>query len=247
MAENNGIQMMKFQCPHCKSEFRFEKRVIISQLRHPYEVEGILDEWYFDFTCPHCEKEFCIDFPIIYYDEESKFIMLSSGKDQKVYDRFEETFVEDDTSVNDAFMNRYEGCKVFRLVQSKEELIEKMRIKVDELDDRVIEYIKYDITNEIKERFLFDVEFRYSGKKDDELLYEAETELGSIVCHVKFEEYEKIYDLMEIEFVNEPMLCKVSREYIKRYIQTHGPIGNVTIQGFEEGCKERKKPKMPFS
>ena len=203
MAFSNDIQIMKFQCPKCKREFKLEKRVIISQIRHPYEVEGILEGWYFDFTCPHCETQFTIDFPMIYYDELSKCIILSTGKDQEVFKHFVETFEEDDTTVNDAFKNRYTGCKAFRLVQSNEELIEKMRIKNDQLDDRVIEYIKYDITNEMKKHFSLDVEFLYKSKSNDELLYEADTDKGLIVSHVALTAYKKAADLMKIEFVNE--------------------------------------------
>ena len=131
-------------CPQCGHQ----------QDVHPVTVLAPGDEELHDLfegqlnqvTCETCQTTFLLDVPIVYRDDEERFLIYYLPLDDRERrDQAEEHMARVTETVFGR--NEQEQAPDCRLVHTRRRFIEKIAIHEDGLDDRIIEYIKYQLYN----------------------------------------------------------------------------------------------------
>ena len=122
---------MKYTCPYCGKEFDITiynsvYADVDSDLRDR-AVSGDL----FRFSCPHCKTEFLIQYPLVYYDQNHKFVIWLSKK---------EASKDLSALVNPLQQSGY----ILRRCETIEEFTEKIQILEDGISDVAVELAKFD-------------------------------------------------------------------------------------------------------
>ncbi len=139
---NNGDSSQKLNCPSCKSEMLINPVFTIRE--NTDELHALIKGNLNRFSCPSCHKDFLYDTPMVYRDDENQYVTYyhSSGTNETV----SEALGFMDEIYGNMFANLSEKEKpVCRLTLCRKDLIEKIKLHQKRLDDRIIEYIKYQL------------------------------------------------------------------------------------------------------
>jgi predicted RNA-binding Zn-ribbon protein involved in translation (DUF1610 family) len=133
-------------CPNCGEEHEVWVWSSVNVDLDPEQRARIIDSEFFVFTCPDCGNRAGFEYTFLYHDMKHGFmIYFISASSEEEFDR--------DLQNNEGFelelLGAKEGFAVFaeryrhRIVSSKYDLIEKISIFENSLDDRVIEVMKF--------------------------------------------------------------------------------------------------------
>lgn len=123
----------KFRCMKCNEIYGITTYDSVNVTIDPDIKERCLSGDIFHFECPHCHNSYMLSYPCLYHDQENKF-MVWLYEDEKVIDAFESSFIEQLISLG----------YTLRRCTDMNSFIEKIQILDDGLDDRAVEFAKYD-------------------------------------------------------------------------------------------------------
>lgn len=120
-------------CPTCGKESTHEIWLSLNVRLDPEARQKLLDNELLTFHCPYCGVERSIPTPLVYDDEERRFMV------QIVHDGS----TPDDVSIRTMEADGFDmtGFR-FRVVDSVAELLEKIHLFESNLDDRIMEIFK---------------------------------------------------------------------------------------------------------
>ncbi|QRG86685.1 CpXC domain-containing protein [Bulleidia sp. zg-1006] len=123
-------QALTYTCPYCHETMDLE--VTLSLGAGEEEKELLMSGDLFHHTCDHCQHEFLLQVPFTYMDRMRKFVLVLV-QDEVLPKEIEQT----GPTLSKA------GFKL-RHVQTIQQLIEKIQIFEDGVDDCLVELAKYD-------------------------------------------------------------------------------------------------------
>jgi hypothetical protein len=123
----------KSTCPHCKSEEQFSVWESVNVTLQPSLKNQVLTRGLGKFTCSNCARVIWVGHPIHYHDVARKLMIWFP------YEEPRNPPIAEGSMVMKLMVN---GGYAFRIVNSFNELIEKIRIFDDGRDDRALELLK---------------------------------------------------------------------------------------------------------
>ena len=130
---------VKITCPNCGRESDFVIWDSVNTMLDPETKQAVRDESLFKFTCPHCHETTTVNYSFLYHQMEDHMMIFYSQTDENAEEIY--NMIKDE-SPNSLFKTMKEENYLIRIVRSQDELIEKINIFDDGLDDRIIEIIK---------------------------------------------------------------------------------------------------------
>lgn len=140
--------LTKIACPACSYEFDADVVTVIRP--NDQGLEELLNGQLNCFECESCEKSFHYESALLYKDDESAYyVFLNSFYAQIGWEEAEEE-MKKQLNVLFADLDEEERPEC-RLTTNRNEFVEKIMIQQCELDDRMVEYLKYHIFNTERE------------------------------------------------------------------------------------------------
>lgn len=151
-------------CPNCQREQSFDFYSAINNQLTPGAYQGVLDGSTFLFECLYCDFE-----ELVHYETSV------SNYDIGFFVHLADVITEDYSTDFIGYIREEYPMRpdlVFRAVTTLEQLIEKVQIFTDELDDRVIELLKVEITIllETQDETRDIIKIKYIGQNDENQL-----------------------------------------------------------------------------
>lgn len=126
-------------CTHCQKESRQEIWNSINTAMYPEMREAVRNGSVFHFTCPHCGENSDIDYGFLYHQAEDH-LMIHFVSDHESFKDILRTY--NIARDNHMIMKLEDFDYTIRIVHSKEQLLEKLKIFDAGFDDRIIELQK---------------------------------------------------------------------------------------------------------
>ncbi len=139
------MEMEKIKCPGCGHEINMEIHEFVDVETDPEYKERIMNGSLFLVRCPECGEETLAEYPVMYMDPSKKLtVYMAPGHDDSLL-----------TQLNSLEMPEAEVDTeaVLRVVESGEELLEKILIFDGGRDDRVLELYKAIIVENIRDEW----------------------------------------------------------------------------------------------
>lgn len=139
------MEMEKIRCPGCGQELNMGIHEFVDVEADPELKEQIMTGELFLVKCPDCGEETLAEYPVMYMDPAKKLnIYMAPGHDEDLLMQLNSLDMPEAEVDNDA---------VFRVVESGEELLEKILIFDRGRDDRILELYKAIIVENIKDEW----------------------------------------------------------------------------------------------
>jgi hypothetical protein len=179
----------------CENNFDADIADNIELDNNPEIVASILDGSFMNITCPKCKKVLKPEFPLTITDHGKNWEIIFIPELQR------QEYLKT--------VKQAKGAGITRLVIGYPELLEKIKILTADLDDRIIEYLKYFIFSKILEKtenneneiFLY-----YNGKEGNELVFHIRglknDEVG--IFKISYSTYTKAVPEIEKKMSEEP-------------------------------------------
>ncbi|MBE6121248.1 MAG: CpXC domain-containing protein [Solobacterium sp.] len=127
----SNSRIVSYKCPYCGREFEVEIWDTVTAASDPDLRDRCLSGDLFRLSCPHCKQEFMVQYPLIYIDEDHRFILWLSEK-------------EAPESLRRTTGTLHEKGYVMRRCSTLKEFCEKIQILEDGVSDVMAELAKYD-------------------------------------------------------------------------------------------------------
>ena len=128
---------LTIKCPGCHSQQTVTVWKSINTAADPAIKEAVRNKKAFLFCCPECGHETVLDYGFLYHQPEDKLLIQYADDDESAVS-FLSGLQEQGNPLNDFANAHY----IIRLVCSQNQLIEKLLIFDEGLDDRLIEIYK---------------------------------------------------------------------------------------------------------
>lgn len=185
---------MSIQCPNCKKEGNFTIWHTLNVDVNPEERERVKSGDVFKYTCKNCGNSFQVEYRFMYHDTDNHFQIWYFPKEE--YDIEKECAELNNTDV----LNFFKGKEKIRIVNNKNDLIEKIMIFEDALDDILIEVLKIIIEGQANNP---DLNIYYNGIEGDDIRFWLSDGRGAKIPYKKYKE------LGEDFIINEPDDCLI--------------------------------------
>lgn len=184
-----AVEDLKITCPECGETGDLPVYESVNVTREPDLKNAVLDAGLFTWTCPLCGKTVRVSYPFLYHDMKRRLMI-----------HFEPDGAQNSQEL--AYMTAASGLfrgtdYKLRTVQNYEQLLEKICIFDQELDDRVVELCKAVLIRELAQehpelsirRALIDVR--------DDRIYVAFIDIDEDVFAIELPDdlYNRLYDL----------------------------------------------------
>lgn len=148
-------------------------------------------------TCRECSAKFLLKAPLVFRDDAKRFLVYymplgdsdnSAEAEKQMIDLTRELFGDDDEEMRPT-------C---RLTVTRRRFIEKIALHIHELNDRLVEYIKFQLYNRKEEPIdpvRFELLYDFSDSEADKLafiVYDRETNQPTAAAHLPREVYDDI-------------------------------------------------------
>jgi hypothetical protein len=144
----------------CEKQFEADLKDEVDVVKSPGAIQEIFDGTFMSVTCPACRKVLKPELPFTIFDRKAGWEI-----------RFLPELVRQENMKKPPALN---GAKTMRLVIGYPELMEKVRVFTEKLDDRTVEYLKYVILSKVLEKTTSDeqdVSVWYHERRGGELLF----------------------------------------------------------------------------
>lgn len=190
-------------CPKCKSEQQVPTPVSVITPADDADLEKLFKGILNAATCCSCEAQFLIDLPILYRDDSNRALIYFMN----IEERSQTKEAEDQMKVlaakvfGDEEEEESEIIPEIRLTTSRRHFIEKIALHAHGLDDRLIEYIKFQMYNRETEKVdpvRFELLYDFSNQDNDKiafLVYDRETGKASAGAHIPMDLYKEIWEM----------------------------------------------------
>ena len=139
---------ISFTCPKCGKDHPFVIWKSINTTLDPEMKAKVKDRSAFLFECPSCGEKTYVDYGLLYHQMEDRIMIDYAVSDESAEEFIRSLNEEDPTGLLADIKKGY----LNRIVRSQNELIEKIAIFDEGLDDRIIEvfkiYVLYKFHNE---------------------------------------------------------------------------------------------------
>jgi hypothetical protein len=123
-------------CPACDHEQEFTHWESVNVSLDPNLKDQLLRGELTTFTCNKCGAQVDVQAPLLYHDMEKQLMIWLLPGDM-------EPEMPQQNGLLGGLIERFSGQFTYRVVRDLNQLIEKIRIFDDELDDKVIELLKF--------------------------------------------------------------------------------------------------------
>jgi hypothetical protein len=131
------------RCPHCGQ--RFDTVLVRSFQPDSAALRALLDSSLNCPNCPNCKQSFRVETgQLIYKDPEAGFFLMQSEEDSDL-ESIAELEQELDSLASEIAWQENLPRPIVRLVFNREDLIEKIFLQQRGIDDRLIEYAKFQL------------------------------------------------------------------------------------------------------
>ena len=211
-------------CPACQKAGNFTVWDSVDIAENPEMKDSIASMEAFHYHCPHCGTTVNIDYGFLYHDADRRFMVFygPTENDEQRADR-------DMTENHEVFEKMSANHYVFRLVRTKEDLLEKITIFEAGLDDRLMELTKAAALAQFKEQ---DKEFKITSchfvSQDDGSLrlvfFDKASEQGA---YIDFQEglsplYSQFQQSLSENLPKEgPALARIDQAWTQDFLNTY--------------------------
>lgn len=139
-------QRIPYRCPQCGRIHDYPVYEGVDVSKEPQFRAKVMDASIFDFVCPHCGSVNGVLYPFLYHDPTRRF-MVQLVDHTVTGDPFVEVF-NTDSETDQALRQVVQDMKSryrLRTVTTPNELMEKIAVFEADLDDHVLEIMKYGI------------------------------------------------------------------------------------------------------
>lgn len=133
------INTVTVTCPNCGKEHPYKMWESINTQLDPEMRAAVKDRSAFTFECPDCGYKTRVDYGFLYHQMEERMMIFYSQSDENTEEIY--NMIKDERP-DSMFNTMKEDNYLIRIVRSQDELIEKINIFDEGLDDRIIEIIK---------------------------------------------------------------------------------------------------------
>ncbi|HOG50957.1 MAG TPA: CpXC domain-containing protein [Lentisphaeria bacterium] len=182
----------RVKCPCCGKTITVE---VVSSLRPgDKHLAALMTGTLNRATCSDCKVEFLVETPLVYLDGQTSFIvyLLEPPEDGNT----EALEREVDCMATEVFSRENLERPLVRLTFTYPDFIEKIKLRTLGYDDRLIEYAKYQLFQNISEERLSKFQHKllldFSNRDEDKLVflvYDRETNKPLSVVHVPMEDF----------------------------------------------------------
>ena len=125
------------KCPKCREENEFTIWRSINTMLDPECKEKVRTRDLFQFVCPDCGNKAEVDYGFLYHQMEDEYMIYYVGDEdtKQAKESFDSTRNNEPLSV---FADHY----IYRIVTSKQQLLDKLNIFDRGYDDRIVEIMK---------------------------------------------------------------------------------------------------------
>lgn len=170
MSKNNKVSIV---CPKCKNTFSILQWDSVNFDEDPQLKELILNGEFWNYRCPICSLEIEVRSALLINSPSKKYMVQYESNSltpenirKRTVDLTNEWKQSSETMFNGLKKMKYK----LRYVNKIQDLIEKIKIFEDELNDIVIEEIKYCMIPEITKNLGYIKPIYYSGIVNDQIL-----------------------------------------------------------------------------
>ena len=166
------IDKANFKCPHCEEIFEADMYKSVNVTENKEYRNMLINGTFFKYTCPKCGKVFMAVYPLIYTDMDNKFSIQYTPRNM------EEDIIKAVRENKENLPHDY----TVRVVDATYDLVEKMLILQNRLDDRAVECCKVVIHKAFLNKF---------GDKRVNHIYFNLNEKGEMLYDIIFMEDDK--------------------------------------------------------
>lgn len=149
-------------------------------------------------TCTSCATEFLLDIPMVFRDDESRFLVYLTDADAG--DKWQEAEAQMRTLTEGIFAGEGDLPEC-RLTFTRKAFIEKILLHMHGLDDRIMEYVKYQLyrrpgsdIDPVRNELRYD----FSSNGDDLLafiVFDRESGRATAGAHIPMDVYRELVDM----------------------------------------------------
>jgi len=156
-------------------------------------------------VCQDCEASFVLDVPLLYRDDASRFLVYLTPSDEADDWETSEEKIGELADLLVADLGKDVTPPECRLVTDRSALVEKIAIRSQKLDDRIVEYIKYQLYNNPNEEHRIDavrncLRLDFSNQKAEVLAFlviDRETGAATAGAHLPMDVYTELNEAFQ--------------------------------------------------
>ncbi|MFO7821650.1 MAG: CpXC domain-containing protein [Lentisphaeria bacterium] len=195
--ENDNAPGQQAECPKCQQRHGVKPVTVITP--DSDELEQLFQGTLNQVQCPECNTKFILQAPVVFRDDDKQKLIYYIPVEQR--DQWQEAEKEMIKVTHSTFGSE-EGVPIpdCRLTLTRRSFIEKIAIHSAGRDDRVIEYIKYQLYNKpegdidpVRVELLYD----FSNESENNIqfiLFDRETGAPSAATNVPAELYDELVE-----------------------------------------------------
>ena len=185
-------------CPNCRTAQTVDPVTVL----HPDDddVEGLFRGTLNTVTCDGCQSTFLLNVPLLFRDDERRCLIYYLPLDDPA--RLAELQEKMQGLTERAFAELPDGdVPTCRLTVNRKDFIEKIALHMQHLDDRLVEYVKYQLYNGPSNKVdgvRSELRYDFSSPDGDRmafLIIERETGNATGGIHIPQEVYDDLADL----------------------------------------------------
>jgi len=198
--EESTGEVQLVECPHCDVPLEVTPVTVLRPRSEPLRqlFKGELNR----VTCGACQTSFVLDVPILYRDDEARFLVyFISAPDPTRWPECERQMRQ----VTAQAFPPASGVEppACRLVTDRSALIEKIAVHERGLDDRLIEYVKYQLFNNpngerrldpVRHRLLYDFSADPEGENLAFIVFDREHGRAMAGAHIPMDVYREVLE-----------------------------------------------------
>jgi len=177
ISKNQQFSKTIIKCPKCGTQQEVEQTSVIHN--NTPQLKQLLEGSLNKFSCTKCHTQFYLETPLFFRDDKQRYYIYFIPLQDKT--KWSEAQITMNKVIKQAFANDTNKIPPdCRLTIDRKQFIEKIAIHNNGLDDRIVEYIKYQLYNNKNEKKAID-NMRY------ELLYDFSAQDSEILPFVVFD------------------------------------------------------------
>jgi len=195
----DGYEQGVIACPKCGAENTVRPKTVFR--RHDPALGALFDGSLNQVACSRCGIAFRLDVPLMFHDEEDPcLIYFTPLEPQGAWQQTERDMAV--LAENVAAENGAVEPLECRLTLTRRSFLEKISLQINDLDDRVIEYIKYQLYNTpdrkidpIRDELLYD----FSTHDETQLafiIFDRESGRATAGAHLPMDVYRELVETL---------------------------------------------------
>ena len=218
-------EIKEINCPACSQPNTIEPVSVIHE--GTPELKELFAGTINKVECLSCSKNFLVEIPLIYRDDSKHYLVycISLPRDEQLEDLIEQMDALYQMTYEELGLQDKPLC---RLTISRRDFIEKIAIHQHGYDDRLIEYIKYQLFGHSKrglDSSTMELLFDFTNSNDDHLSFFAfDLNTGKPIYSLEFSSQD-YRNLVNYFLSTEEMEKKLNQLFKKHYVHVGNLLG----------------------